>query len=322
MFTALDAKQNAADTQSKIVGFTEKDRINIGRVLDFINNANLMTAANIPSPFVSFYNKEYYSLKLTGVYLPAQVQYSQTSSDKLPAENTKGMDLYCEVYKNGVKQESTTQSVTFKLLDGTVLGTSSTNSGNSMTGYTMIDHAIKLTDISCENLGVGIHYMYAEATINGSVVRSNILSVFVKDTENLFRHNVWSAGEYSNNIDGFYESSNNIYEITKIYSDIGENSLKLINNTSSVKAYTTLSVDVEKNKNYKLSASIYAPVSRVNMLIQQNGGEYNYITIYASNKPQNVSVTINSGDYTSLLCRWNVFTGYIYIDNIKLELIQ
>ena len=228
LFTALEAKQNDAETQSKIVGFTNKDRIDISRLLRFMEDYEGVIDAWADTQLLTV---NHYSLNLIGVYLPAQVQYSKVSSDyddKLPAENTEGMDLYCEVYNKGVKQESTTQSITFKLLDGTVLGTSSTNSGNSTAGYTKIAKAIQLTGISCEDLGVGIHYMYAEATIDGSVVRSNILSVFVKDNNNKLDFNQWSTGEYNNNTNGFNKNNNSIIQLSNQYSIIGENSIKLI----------------------------------------------------------------------------------------------
>ena len=227
LFTALDAKQNAAETQSKIVGFTNKDRIDISRLLTFMDDyedviSEWVDAQSLPVT--------HYSLKLVGIYLPAQVQYSKSSldyNDKLPAENTEGMDLYCIVYENGIKQESTTQSITFKLLDGTVLGTSSTNSGNSTAGYTKIEKAIQLTGISCEDLGVGIHYMYAEATIDGSVVRSNILSVFVKDTNNLFGYDYWTGTEYINHPQASSSWGVNLITSNK-WSNIGESSLQII----------------------------------------------------------------------------------------------
>ena len=143
----------------------------------------------------------------------------------------------------------------------------------------------------------------------------------MKDNNNKLDFNQWSCSEYNNNLNGFYVTEVNLYQITKQYSTIGENSLKLINNTNSAMGYRTTPIVVQQDKTYKLTANIYAPISKVNMVLQQEGGSYEYVSVNPSSKPQTVSVTINSDNYSNLIVRFNIYTGYIYIDCLNVSLI-
>ena len=98
----------------------------------------------------------------------------------------------------------------------------------------------------------------------------------MKDNNNKLDFNQWSCSEYNNNLNGFYVTGANLYQITNQYSTIGENSLKLINNTNSMMGYRTTPIVVQQDKTYKLTANIYAPISTVNMVLQKEVVSYEY----------------------------------------------
>ena len=50
----------------------------------------------------------------------------------------------------------------------------------------------------------------------------------MKDNNNLLDYNIWSTGEYNNNVGGFSRNNNGVIHLSNQYSIIGENSIKLI----------------------------------------------------------------------------------------------
>ena len=138
----------------------------------------------------------------------------------------------------------------------------------------------------------------------------------MKDTTNLLNHNQWSAGEYQENIQGY--DTNCIIQTSKEYSKIGENSLKVINNTSGTKSMYTSAFTVASNKTYTLSCILFNPESMVNVVLISNKGTYTVVSVYPSDNPQRISVSYNTTDDSSLACRWNIFSDYCFIDDVSL----
>ena len=138
----------------------------------------------------------------------------------------------------------------------------------------------------------------------------------MKDTTNLLNHNQWSAGEYQENTQGY--DTNCIIQTSKEYSKIGENSLKVINNTSSTKSAYTPTFTVASNKIYTLSCIIFNPETQVNVVLLSNKGTYSSVEVPPSNTPRRVSVSYNTTDDASLMCRWNIFSDYCFIDDVSL----
>lgn len=56
---------------------------------------------------------------------------------------------------------------------------------------------------------------------------SDDLSMFIKDKENLFNYNIWSAGQYLNNTTGFSRFGEGEFTLTKKQMNIGEYSIKI-----------------------------------------------------------------------------------------------
>nr|MCR5026978.1 hypothetical protein [Methanobrevibacter sp.] len=77
-----------------------------------------------------------------------------------------------------------------------------------------------------------------EPSIVASVVRSNILSLFVKENQNQLDYNVWSAGEYKNSLEDItYIPPEDIVKTTTEYSVIGENSIHLKSTVNETKNF-------------------------------------------------------------------------------------
>jgi len=190
--TLLDKKINTVDVQGKITSFTNKDRINNERLTRYITTTG--------NPYLCFHDGTPSFEGLT------KIGITDTTTET--------------VYISGITGIGSNVTCTVKKVDGTVLGTATWDSTNSRYNYTF-DGTI---------LGVGIYYVYAEVTVSGSVWKSNILSVFVKDTNNLLTFNQWSGSEYEKEKTGFdVESSEHTSLIhTNEWSSIGENSLKVI----------------------------------------------------------------------------------------------
>ena len=139
----------------------------------------------------------------------------------------------------------------------------------------------------------------------------------MKDTNNILDYNIWSAGEYQDNTQGY--NTNCIVQTSKEYSLIGENSLKVINDTSSTKTVYTSSIDVTSNKTYTLSCVLYNPEAQVNVVLQSDKGTFSVVIVPPADVPQRISVSYTTAsDDSSLVCRWNLFSNYCFIDDVSL----
>ncbi len=139
----------------------------------------------------------------------------------------------------------------------------------------------------------------------------------MKDNSNLLDFNVWSAGEYNKNTNGI--NTNCIIQTTKEHSNIGENSIKIINNTGSTKSAYSNTISCMVNKTYTLSCTLYNPGSQVNVVLISNKGTYSVVSVPPSNVPKRISVSYTTtSDDSGLTCRWNIFSNYCFIDDIVL----
>lgn len=138
----------------------------------------------------------------------------------------------------------------------------------------------------------------------------------MKDNNNLLNYNQWSTGEYQDNTEGYL--TNAIIQTSKEYSMIGENSLKVINNTSSTKTTYTSPINVASNKTYTLSCILFNPKSQVNVVLESNKSTYSVVSVPPSDKPQRIIVSYSTTDDSSLNCRWNIFSDYCFIDDVSL----
>lgn len=138
----------------------------------------------------------------------------------------------------------------------------------------------------------------------------------MKDSNNKVDYNVWSCGEYEDNTQGY--DTNCIVQTSKEYSLIGENSLKVINDTSNTKSAYTSAIAVASNKTYNLSCILYNPESQVNVVLISNKETFSVVVVPPSDSPQRINVSYSTTDDSTLTCRWNIFSNYCFIDDVSL----
>ena len=141
----------------------------------------------------------------------------------------------------------------------------------------------------------------------------------MKDTNNLLDYNAWSAGEYENNTDSMTPTALEI-ATTSNYSDIGENSFILINNTDSLSNAQTKPVNISSNTTYTFSTVVYTPITGCNLILISDKSKYGTVAVSKSDKPQIVSVSYTTDSLDSrLYCRVTVPSmSRVYIDNLRL----
>ena len=281
--TVLDTKQNAVETQAKVTQFTNKDRINIDRILPYVD------------PTLG--DNHYYELHL---WTPDNGTWVDDKCKGI------GTGIKC-ILSKGRNRSSTVNGVTYTLkkTDGTVI----------MTGTT--DDSTSTWDPLPYSLSVGIHYLYAECTYDGSVWKSNILTVFVKDNNNLYDHARWSCGEYDNiNIITNYGKA----KITEQFSTIGEKSIAY--QQSNPANYGYFYVDstntLNSGENYTVSVDCYCPDANFTFIVRQDG-ELSRVTIPRNPSMQHISLSFTSNRSASFRIQFfnDVSDSRIFIDNLS-----
>ena len=292
--TVLDTKQNEVETQAKVTQFTNKDRITLERIIERMNN---------PDSKALF-------LRPTDSSLP---YYTFCENIKLATTYNGGVSLYLD----GAAIGTSASSVVLKKIDGTKIGDFNKR-GTDPAGWGY--------SFASAHLGVGIHYLYAEATFpDGSVRKSNILTVFVKDTNNLLDHNTWSSGEYNNNPEIFNLAPSTMRIVSNEYSNIGESSIRLTK-TAASGAYARIThTENLSNKTVTASAHIRSATQKATMIIIELNGSS--IVQQASvdvpaNTSKTVSVSLNTGNSCSAIAvQFNNNDGkdsIIFVDDISL----
>ena len=117
----------------------------------------------------------------------------------------------------------------------------------------------------------------------------------VKDKDNLVSYNVWSCGEYSNNLIGFV--ANNLEDtISSEWSTKGHDSIKCISNMA-VSSILTQFDYVEENKTLTASFNCLSKESSLKFkLYQKNNSTWSSVTldIPASNNNQTPQLTLTT----------------------------
>ena len=294
----LETKINTVDVQGKITSFTNKDRINIERLINYMENGS---------------GSNYYTLTLkAGAYAGwSEDNYNNSTTGNLGVNNASANtspSVCCfavDIKKNGTIQKNSSIPVVLKNTDGTKI-------------FDFVADNFSWTSVRKESVQVrnvfgstpGIHYVYAEATISGSVYKSNIIGVFVKDTNNLLSHNQWTAGEYGNTIPVIL--ANMLGVITNNYSDIGEQSLKLTKNAPSG-SYSRITYNQSIiNKTVTVSAHIRTVDTNAKLLLLELDSNSSTIQSRTVNIPSNSYGTFN----TSLISGSNNSKFVIQFSNI------
>ena len=140
--------------------------------------------------------------------------------------------------------------------------------------------------------------------------------MLVKDTDNILTHNQWSGGEYNRNTEGM--ETNDMIITSNDYSKIGENSFKIINNSDTTKYGGVSAISAIAGKTYTFKATIYNPLTQVNMVIRDTQWNAQSVSIPPSNKAETYTLTLEVSQNTTIYCNFNVLSNFIYVDDISL----
>lgn len=278
----LEQKINNTEVQGQVTKFTNKDRINIERLLNYMENGS---------------GNNYYTLTLRGAcaYSWSGTVNNAATTANLGVTNGDGNSnggccFVVDIRKNGVIQKNSSIPTVLKTVSGEKILDFVADSFSWASCY-----KYELANVLFGSTP-GIHYVYAEATISGSVYKSNIIGVFVKDTNNKLDYNQWSAGEYLNSNQGVISGSGQNNITTKEFSVIGENSLRIIR-TGNSSIWTDVRINNNLNQ-YTVSCKLYSPES--------NGALY-AVTKYDDGTQSTSYSTFYMGNYVQFLsCAGNV----------------
>ena len=154
---------------------------------------------------------------------------------------------------------------------------------------------------------------------------SDDLTMFVKDKNNLFSHNVWSAGEINNSLSQF-DTYNITATITEEYSFIGHSSIKITPNFTK-EGYINVggnNLFNEKGKTVILTVDVYSSIN-CKLVIYDRTDTYNASSInIPADTPGTYHVSRQISD--NAIYEWyrvtspipNSESDFIYVDNWRL----
>ena len=306
--TVLDTKQNEVETQAKITSFTNKDRINIERLINYMENGS---------------GDNYYTLTLRGAcaYSWTEAVNNAATTANLGVTNggagsNGGCCFVVDIRKNGVIQMNSSIPTVLKTVSGEKIldFVADSFSWASCCKYELANVLFGSTP--------GIHYVYAEATISGSVYKSNIIGVFVKDNNNLLDYNQWCA-DYDKNENIFYHGAGMKVQCSNEISSIGENSFKTIQIGT-----TQLWAEVRKTSNNTQFTGV------IDVYNPNNTGNFIMVLTYTDNTQSSTNIYIPPSDVLQkdISCNIDAINGktvsYVslrvsldkgYIDNLRLN---
>lgn len=318
---ALDTKQNEVETQAKVTQFTNKDRINIERLINYMENgsgSNYYTLTLRAAPTSSF------SEAVNNAATTANL--GVTNGNVAKVGNSDSACFVIDFRKNGAIQKSSLPTIALKSIDGTKILEFAPNTFSfTASGYKY--------DLARNFFGStpGIHYVYAEATISSSVYKSNILGVFVKDTNNILPHEFWTPEYYGDvplatTIGDFRlnTTTSNGYTYSNNYSSIGEYSI--MQKVDNSQYLALMDNNPNTNKNYTMQVDIYTTVDVILYFVARKSGTNTVVKTLTIPAGSNTSpsMTINSNEFvgneTQLQFRIvpSVSNGTIYSTNFRL----
>lgn len=142
----------------------------------------------------------------------------------------------------------------------------------------------------------------------------------MKDTNNKLDYNVWSAGEYNNNYNGFSGGSEALVQVNNGFSNIGESSLKITRKHElyGTSCFTRLS-NLTGTNNITATMVIYSPNNPVQINLY-NGSILTSVTYPASSTVSIVSLSaVVDSEYVDLRIFLYNPNDYVFIDNINIS---
>ena len=152
--------------------------------------------------------------------------------------------------------------------------------------------------------------------------------IFVKDKTNILPHNIWTCGDYSQNIDNLPINKNNITtfsSFSKAFSSNGEYSIKLTRTEQATYWFTALynyTVNSEDlNKTITFTADVKNELTgTASIQLQPTNGTLISVNIPAGESTITVSTTLTNTTGRAILGFPGIVTGDLYVDNLRLTI--
>ena len=141
----------------------------------------------------------------------------------------------------------------------------------------------------------------------------------MKDTNNKVNHNVWSCGEYNNNLDNFFPASDAKVIVNNEWSNMGESSLKITRTHPSygTSLFTKIS-NLTGTNNITATVKIYSPNNRVRIEFY-NSSTLSNVTCPASSTVNTITLTTTTDlNYVDLRLFLYAEEDYVFIDDINI----
>lgn len=296
---ALSVKEDIINTRQRTLPFINRNRIMMERLYERMADPSANALYLRPTGTTTYY------------VFTDNVNYGTTTN------------VGAALYLDGAVSSPDPSKVSLKNLSGDLIGEFAKR-GSDPAGYSI-----------STGFSEGIYHLYAEVVSqNGTVKKSNILTVFSKDPSNLLNVDLWSGTEYSGNTKSIINSNTTVLSNNK-YSSIGEKSVEVT--TDSNNGW----VDFRANRPWAQSGATTTLQGKIDIFIPtgsctvkiivhfDSGGEYMSDPVTVSANPysfQTITAEYARGS-TSDGVSWGsvrVVTTpntKIYLDNVRLKFV-
>lgn len=194
---ALSVKEDIINTRQRTLPFINRNRIMMERLYERMADPSANALYLRPTGTTTYY------------VFTDNVNYGTTTN------------VGAALYLDGAVSSPDPSKVSLKNLSGDLIG-EFTKRGSDPAGYSI-----------STGFSEGIYHLYAEVVSqNGTVKKSNILTVFSKDPKNLLNVDLWSGTEYTGNTKSIISSGTTVLSNNK-YSSIGEKSVEVTTGSSN-----------------------------------------------------------------------------------------
>lgn len=188
---ALSVKEDIINTRQRTLPFINRNRIMMERLYERMADPSANALYLRPTGTTTYY------------VFTDNVNYGTTTN------------VGAALYLDGAVSSPDPSKVSLKNLSGDLIG-EFVKRGSDPAGYSI-----------SAGFSEGIYHLYAEVVSqNGTVKKSNILTVFSKDPSNLLNVDLWSGTEYTGNTKSIINSNTTVLSNNK-YSSIGEKSVEV-----------------------------------------------------------------------------------------------
>jgi hypothetical protein len=145
----------------------------------------------------------------------------------------------------------------------------------------------------------------------------------VKENQNTLNYNIWSGGEYKNNLEDItYIPQEDIVKITNEYSAIGETSIQLKSTVNETKNFILSNTQYESN--IRLTAKAHIRILKGNAYFRISKSDGTVVSQVLVNEGTCDEITVSgvtpSSGYYRILISTSTKDVTLYMDNISLIL--